>query len=452
MSTLLDIVTAPWAILPAHLDQVRAVFERHIKGEKIDLKQVEADLGRPLGSKPQGYSIQNGVAIVPMNGILAKRASALQQTSGMNSMDAIARDFRGALADPGARAIVLQIDSPGGTVDGTRELADMIFQARGIKPIVAFADGCMASAAYWIGSAADQVISSGETTIVGSIGVVATHVDVSKAEEMAGQKTTEVVAGAKKRITSSYKPLSEEGLAVLQEQVDAIHELMKADISAYRGADITPVADGSVFMGSKAQEAGLVDGVSTLDALIARLAGEMGAPPKAMKTKPGAVALPQKPTTGGSKMELTELKAEHPALVEALLAEGRTEGATAERERIQAVEAAALPGHEALIASLKFDGKSTGGDAAMAVLSAERTKRGTILATMRSEAPTPVPSAPVPPAPQPEPDANDESLSLEARCEAAWAKDSKLRAAYGGDKAPFLAVATREGFSAAVAV
>jgi capsid assembly protease len=427
--SLFDIVTAPWAILPAHLDQIRAVFERHIRGEKVDLKKVEADLGRPLGSKPQGYSVISGVGIVPMNGVLAKKASALEQTSGMNSMGAIARDFQGALADTSVKAIILHIDSPGGTVDGTMDLARMVREARGTKPIVAFADGMMASAAYWIGSAADRIVSSGDTTLVGSIGVVATHVDVSGAEQQAGTKTTEVTAGAFKRITSSYQPLSEAGLAVIQEQVNKIYGLFVGDVAQQRGVSpeqvLQDMADGRVFMGQDAVTAGLVDGVSTLDALIADLAAQTGGP-RGNSALPGlkgaGVALNPQPIKGESIMDLETLKAEHPELVQAL----QSDSAASERLRIAAIKDAAFPGHEDLVSALIADGKTTGPEAALAFNRAEKAKRGDALAVIRSGSPAPLPAAQPPPAVAPKAE-EDLDAPLEDRCKAKWAADAQVR-------------------------
>ena len=98
------------------------------------------------------------------------------------------------MADPAVKAIVLSIDSPGGTVDGTDNLANAIFAARGKKPIVALGDGTLASAAYWIASGADQIFASDNSAKIGSIGVVATHEDYSRAEENAGVKVTEITA------------------------------------------------------------------------------------------------------------------------------------------------------------------------------------------------------------------------------------------------------------------
>jgi hypothetical protein len=132
-------------------------------------------------------------------------------------------------------------------------------------------------------------------------------------------------------------------------------------------------------------------------------------------------------------MDRTQLAAEHPALVESILAEGRTAGATAERERILAIEAAAIPGHDALIAKLKGDSSVDAGAAALQILAAERTARVAAGDARASEAPAPlrlVPAATVQPSAA-EKDQVDQSLPIEERCKQSWDKDAAIRAEFG---------------------
>ena len=192
---LLDVVTGPWAIQPEKLLEIQAIYATHLRGDKIDLDAVEKRLGRPLGNEPQGYTIQDGVAVIPVQGVIAKRMNLMSQISGGASSEMIARDFNAALNDAQVTGIILAIDSPGGTVDGTQALADVIALARGVKPVIAYTDGAMCSAAYWIGASALEVYGGASTVQVGSIGVVASHTDVSGKEAALGIKTTEITAG-----------------------------------------------------------------------------------------------------------------------------------------------------------------------------------------------------------------------------------------------------------------
>lgn len=397
---LLDVLTSPWAIEPAKLLEIQAIYATHLRGEKIDIAGVEQRLGRPLANEPKGYDIVDGVAVLPIEGVIAKRANLFMQVSGGTSTELAARDLRAALADPQVHSIILAVDSPGGTVDGTQALADAVLAARSSKPIVTLASGTMASAAYWIGSAAQQVFIADGTTAVGSIGVVATHVDVSGAEAQRGIKTTEVYAGKFKRVASQYGPLTDSGRATIQDQVDYTYSLFVKAIAAQRGVSeeqvLKDMADGRVFIGAQAVQAGLVDGVSTLDALVAQLNDQRRA----------GAAQPMKPKVkGAASMPLTraQLEAEAPDVLATILAEGAAAGATAERERIQGIEAQLIPGHEALIAKLKFDGASTPGDAAMAVNAAERSLRTSNARALADEAPQPVPVVAANPLPEAEP-------------------------------------------------
>lgn len=272
---ILDVITSPWAIMPDKYAEIQEIYFTHLRGEKIDIKGIEARIGKPLKNEPKTFDITNGVAILQIEGIIAKRMSMFMDISGGTSIQNMERDFIQAINDPEINAIILNIDSPGGTVDGIQGFASMIYQARGKKQIVAYTDGMMASAAYWIGSSADRVYIAGDTTQVGAIGVVAAHIDKSKAEEKIGIKTTEIVAGKYKRIASQYSPLTEEGRAYLQEQVDYFYSIFVDEIAKNRRVSPEKVAkemsEGKVFFGKQAIDVGLADGVSTLSALIDQL-------------------------------------------------------------------------------------------------------------------------------------------------------------------------------------
>lgn len=390
---LLDVVTSPWAIQPSKLVEIQGIYATHLRGEKIDIAGVEQRLGRPLSNEPQPYQIIDGVAVLPIEGVIAKRANLFMQISGGVSTELVARDLRTALADPAVHSIILAIDSPGGTVDGTQALADAVANGKSIKPIVTLANGTMASAAYWIGAAAQAVYIADGTTAVGSIGVVASHTDVSGAEAQRGIKTTEIAAGKYKRVASQYAPLTADGRQTIQDQVDYYYSLFVGAVASARGVSektvLKDMADGRMFIGQQAIDAGLVDGVSTLDQLVAQLNDAR------TQSHSSAGAALKPPATPGAEMPITtreQLAAEAPDVLAVVLAEG----ASAERARIQGIEGLHHAGHEALIATLKFDGKSTAADAALALNAAEGNLRTAHAAALASEAPAPVASAATP--------------------------------------------------------
>lgn len=389
---LLDVINTPWALAPEKLLEIQAIYETHLRGEKIDIKAVEARLGQPLVNEPKPYQVVNGVALVPMIGVLAKRANMFTQISGGTSTQMIGDWLDQAAADQQVTSIILEIDSPGGQVDGVQQLAGKVQSIRAAgKTVVAWINGVGASGAYWVASAAERVLVSDSTTMVGSIGVVATHVDVSQREQQMGVKTTEITAGKYKRISSSYAPLSEEGRATIQQQVDAIYSVFVGDVSANRGVGVEEVlnrmADGRVFIGQAAQEAGLVDGVSTLSALIQEL-----------QPRPGAGRMSSnKSSKGIQTMDMTTLKTEHPDLYKAVFDEGQTagaqQGAAQERARIAAIDDTALAGHEALTQQAKAEGWTVE-KYSHAVITAERNQRKAAAADLNADAPKPAADAP----------------------------------------------------------
>lgn len=420
---LLDIVTSPWAVMPDKLDEIRTIYETHMRGEKIDIKAVEARLGRPLSNDQTPYEVVDGVAIVPMVGVLAKRANMFMSISGGASTQMLGEMLSAAVDDPSVRAIVLAVDSPGGAVDGVQQLANQVRAVRGVKPIVTVADGAIASGAYWIGSGADNVYLADLTTLAGSIGVVYTHVDTSARQAQSGVKNTDITAGKYKRIASGNAPLSEEGLATIQGQVDQLYSVFVNDVATNRGVSVDQVlsdmADGRVFVGQQAIDAGLVDGVSTLAEVVAQLAASSNRAGVARNVKPPS-------SKGNASMDMQQLKAEHPQLHAAILAEGhaagmlegQTAGATAERARILGIEANAIPGHDVLVAELKADGKTTPDQAAGRILAAERSVIQGRADALRGDAPPPAAAAAAPAA-----EASAEDASKVAQAQALAAKE-----------------------------
>lgn len=399
---LLDLLTSAWAILPEQLLEIQAIYATHLRGDKIDIDAIEARLGRPLASQQQDYQIrQGGVAVLTLDGVMAPKANLFMQISGGVSTQMAGTQIESAIADPRVKALVLAIDSPGGSVFGTPELGATVRELAGIKPIVTVSEATLASAAYWVGSAANAVYISGPTVQVGSIGVVASH----NYDPQAKGTTTEITAGKYKRIASATGPLSEEGKAYMQGQVDHLYSVFVDAVAANRNAStgdvLAQMADGRVWIGQQAIDRGLADGFATVDAMVERLATN---PEKFAKRKKAIFALgalPPKPANAqananpenlkGSAMDRATLEQQHPALFAQLKNEfsvsAQASGAAAERQRIADVRGQSLSGHEALIEQLAADGKTTGAEAAVAVLAAERVRMNGAAAAHFADAP-----------------------------------------------------------------
>lgn len=394
------LASQPWAMQPAMLETMAAIAQR--QGE--DVQAVEARLGRPL-QNARSVSVRDGVAVVPVIGPIFRYANLFTEVSGATSLDVLAREFSAAVDDPLVKAVVLNIDSPGGQATGVAEFAHMIRAAA--KPVVAYVDGSGASGAYWIAAAADEIVLA-KTAEVGSIGVV---VGVDTRPSATG--VVELVSSQSPRKRPDLS--TDAGRAQIQDRIDALAQVFVEDVAAYRGVAVETVlaefGQGDMRLGATAVALGMADRVSTLEEVLAGLAGATQG-----GRHMGANATDDTPQT----VTLDTLAQDHPALV----AELRAQGAQAERERVLAVQAQALPGHEALIARLAADGVTTGPEAAVAVLAAERALGANRARMLHDDAPDPVPFAA---APGPgEESGDDASLPIEQRCAARWERDQAL--------------------------
>lgn len=211
------------------------------------------------------------VAVVPITGTLMKAESSFGGTSTVQTR----RDIRQAAADPTVSAVLLAIDSPGGTVAGTADLAADVRAARRKKPVWAHVDDLAASAAYWVASQADQIFANAPTALVGSIGTVMTVYDLSQAAERDGVKVLRFATGPLKGAGTPGTPVTDEQAAAFQSLVDGAQAHFDAAVRSGRGlsaADLAAVRTGGVFQAAEAQARRLIDGVRSLDATLAALA------------------------------------------------------------------------------------------------------------------------------------------------------------------------------------
>jgi len=209
-------------------------------------------------------------------GTLVKRAGVIEAASGLTSYDHIEEQILDAATDPAVRAILLDVDSPGGEVAGAFDLADLVFEARSLKPVWAVADEEAFSGAYAITSAAERVIVP-RTGGLGSIGVVALHVVRSARDAMEGYKYTTVYAGAAKNDFNPHETLKDTARTRLQTEVDRVHALFVETVARNRGltADAVRATEAGLYFGEDAVRAGLADEVGTLRGAFAALAASL---------------------------------------------------------------------------------------------------------------------------------------------------------------------------------
>lgn len=220
------------------------------------------------------------IAVLPLTGTISHRMGMMSEMSGGTSTEKFSGWLKAAIADPNVKAIVIDADSPGGSVDGVPELAAEVANAKASKPVIAQVNAMAASAAYWIVSQASEIVvtPSGE---VGSIGVFAAHEDISKAAEMQGVKVSLVSAGKYKTEANPFEPLSSEARQALQSQVNEFYGMFTKAVA--KGRNTTPSAvqngfgEGRMVSAQQAVKEGMADRVATMDQTLSRLGARSGA-------------------------------------------------------------------------------------------------------------------------------------------------------------------------------
>lgn len=324
MSHVIDFLNngTPWAITQSALETIHQIAN----GEN-NLEAVLKERGKPLDNTHKVITRDN-VAVIPIQGALFPRANLFSEISGAYSVEMLARDLNAAQTNPDVKAVVFQIDSPGGHTTMINEFAAQIKAFD--KPIVSYVVGLAASAAYWIAAASDKIYLD-STAMVGSIGVVAAF---SKKDT----GTTEFVSSNAPDKRPDLE--SDTGKAIIQSLVDDMESVFIESIIANRGMSREQITNlrGGVLVGAKAVSAGFADEISNLEAVIQSL-NEV------------------------HNVDITKLKAEHPAVYQAAFDEGKNSIdasaiVTNERTRISGIlncEAAKGREAQALTMALETD-------------------------------------------------------------------------------------------------
>lgn len=266
------VMEKPWAILPSKLAAIVEIVALRAGGEKLSEEEISARIGavRPRKNEQRAGAI----ALLPLYGTIVPRADMFNEASGGTSVQRFQAMLRDAVADKDIRGILIDIDSPGGQTGLLPELAREVREARAKKPVVAIANTLAASAAYWIGSQATEFVAT-PSALLGSIGVLSTHHDLTGASEQAGIKTTLVHAGKHKVDLSPFQPLSEEGKQELQDLVDDAYALFTRDVAAGRGVPVDSVCngfgEGRVLHARAALNEGMIDRIETFEATVGRM-------------------------------------------------------------------------------------------------------------------------------------------------------------------------------------
>jgi signal peptide peptidase SppA len=272
-------VRTPWAIDPDSQEwaAIRSVLSLRAGGGRLSESEIRARVEEAQAAqgprRGRGQTV-GSIAVIPIYGVIMPRANLMTEFSGGATVQGLRAAFREAMADESIGSILFDVDSPGGQVGGIEELAAEIRAARGRKPMAAISNGAMASAAYYLGAQADEVIAT-PSSLTGSIGVYTVYVDESRAADAAGLDVTIIKAG-KFKAEGAFGPLSPEAAAAVQQRVDDFYGQFVGAVAKARGVTTAAVrsgyGEGRALTADRAKAAGLVDRVDTFDGAIQRLA------------------------------------------------------------------------------------------------------------------------------------------------------------------------------------
>lgn len=390
-------------------------------------------------------NMAGSVAVIDIGGVITPYSNILSMLFGGTDIASLEAQFAEAIADPAVAGIVLRIDSPGGLITGIEEFAGAVAAARGIKPIVAYAYGNAASAAYWIASAADKIVA-GPTTVLGSIGVA-----MAVAKDRDSRWVKFVSSGAPYK---NLDPLSEKGRESIQKRLDAMEAEFVGAVARFRNVSpayvLSEFGQGDVLPARDAVRTGMADHLGGFKDALALISTLQQQRKGDTMTKPN-----QAPHASGdedmiARSDLTAdyIAANFPSIASALTAQGREEaageinkasfnegfkaGAEAERKRILSIEEVSMPGHDDLVRAAKEDGKTTAGDLAMRIVSAEKQRGSKKLKSMEEEAGA---QPAIQPSSDPVTPGADANAPVEDRAEAEWNGSPDIRTEFGSKEA-----------------
>jgi signal peptide peptidase SppA len=251
---LAKVLTDDWAITPGVLNSILDRVSALRDTDRVETRIMGGEMER---KKPK-VNVANGIAVVPMAGIVGKRLSDMEMMCGGMDLDEQISAIEEASKDNGA--VIMQFDSPGGTVTGVPEAYDKLRQIGKKTTLLAYTDTIMASAAHWLASAASSIYASRSAT-VGSIGVYNVSLDYSRQLDEAGIKVNAIHAGDLKLMGAPFKKMTDEERAYIQNRVDEIHTEFKSAVSKGRKIDRDKMFRGQTFTGKEALNGGLLDGL-----------------------------------------------------------------------------------------------------------------------------------------------------------------------------------------------
>lgn len=408
-----------WAIEPDTFNNLEALNTKEI----------------PQLENTRTVKVQNGIAIIPVQGIITGRMDFMTYILGGTALDILAKDFRTALENPDIKGIVLDFDSPGGIAVGPAEMAEFIYKSRGTKPIVSYVGRNCCSAAYWLAAATDKIVVH-SSAVLGSIGVVSA-IPVQEQPDSEGYKRYEIVSSNAK--AKRPDPRTEEGLSEIKRELDALETQFIDNIARFRNLPSSVVrsdfGNGGVMIGHDALARSMADELGSFESVLETLTNQ--------NNLDKGVTMDKESTETTLHPEITAdyVQKEHPEIAKMFTDDGYTKGMAdgikSERERIMAIEQIAMPGHEELVKKAKADGLMTAEKLAIQMVTVEKERGIHHLAALQlaetempkiPEAPTAITTERV-----------DPEAPVEDRAKAEWNKSADLRREFANEFDDYLA-------------
>ena len=323
------IFDTPLLIAPQKFEVILGVLAPRLG---LDVSAPVVAVGPQSATRKAFEVTPDGIAVIPIEGTLVHKAYGLDAQSGMRSYVDIQNEIEDTATDPAVKGILLDVDSLGGEVAGVFELADTIFAARAIKPIYAVANANAFSGAYLLASGAQRVYT-GQSSGLGSIGVIITHLDMSENDAQRGYKYTIIHAGARKADFNPHTPLTEEARAAIETELNRTYGMLVKAVARNRGMSESVIRDTEAarYFGDEAIPVGLADRMGTKASALSDLRQAVARP---------TISIPQ----GGKKV-----MAEETIDIEAIRAEAHRQGYAEAREIVELCALAGMPGRAAAL-------------------------------------------------------------------------------------------------------
>ncbi len=227
-----------------------------------------------------GERLTGNVALIPINGVIMTEESGSYFSSETASSSEIVKSLHEAEESSQIKAIVIEINSPGGSAVASDEIGSAVKKAKLKKPVVAVIRDAGASGGYWVASAADYIVAN-RMSVTGSIGVLSSYLEFSGLMEQYGVTYEKLTAGKYKDMGNPFEKLDAQEKEIIQKKLDKIHAFFIEEIAANRKLpeeDVKKIATGEFFLGVEAKELGLVDELGDISVAEAYLKKKLNLP------------------------------------------------------------------------------------------------------------------------------------------------------------------------------